>query len=152
MGIGENTYKVLNIADYVEKPFAVSKMLWRMSRYQSFANGGQMRTSVAGLFPNHGEECTENIYRQTLCGPRCVGSCVMVSVLFMQWYMAANFQTIRIWLIQPWSMTSELQTTFAFPTSSMTIPLDSRNGISFLTVVGIFIPSAAIMICILIQS
>ena len=40
-----------------------------------------MRTSVAGLFPNHVAECAENIYRQTLYGPRCVGSCVMVSDL-----------------------------------------------------------------------
>ena len=40
-----------------------------------------MRTSVAGLFPNHVAECAENIYRQTLCGPRCVGSCVVVSNL-----------------------------------------------------------------------
>lgn len=81
IGIDENNYKVLNIADYVEKHFAVSKMLWKMSGYQSFANGGLMRTSVAGLFQNHVAECAENIYRQTLYGPRCVGSCVVVSDL-----------------------------------------------------------------------
>ncbi|MGI6224005.1 MAG: hypothetical protein ACOYJG_10370 [Prevotella sp.] len=28
MGIGENTYKVLMIGDYVEHPFEVSKKVW----------------------------------------------------------------------------------------------------------------------------
>ena len=81
MGIGENTYKVLNIADYVEKPFEVSRMVWKMSRYQSAANGGVMRTSVVGLFPNHVKECAENICKLTHYDPRCVGSCVIVSNL-----------------------------------------------------------------------
>lgn len=81
MGIGENTYKVLNIADYVEKPFEVSRMVWKMSRYQSAANGGLMRTSVVGLFPNHVTECAENICKLTHYDPRCVGSCVIVSSL-----------------------------------------------------------------------
>ena len=37
MGIGENTYKVLMIGDYVEKPFDVSKMVWEMSRRKAAA-------------------------------------------------------------------------------------------------------------------
>lgn len=81
MGIGENTYKVLNIADYVEKPFEVSRMVWKMSRYQSAANGGVMRTSVVGLFPNHVTKCAENICKLTHYDPRCIGSCVIVSNL-----------------------------------------------------------------------
>lgn len=79
MGIGENTYKVLNIADYVEKPFDVSRMVWKMSRCQSAANGGLMRTSVVGLFPKCVTECAENICKLTHYDPRCVGSCVIVS-------------------------------------------------------------------------
>ena len=39
MGIGENTYTVLSIADYVEKPIEVSKMVWEMSHRRSAANG-----------------------------------------------------------------------------------------------------------------
>ena len=81
MGIGENTYKVLNIADYVEKPFDVSRMVWKMSRCQSAANGGLMRTSVVGLFPKCVTECAENICKLTHYDPRCVGSCVIVSSL-----------------------------------------------------------------------
>lgn len=50
MGVGENTYKVLMIGDYVELPFDVSHKVWEMSKYQSAANGRLMRTSVVGLF------------------------------------------------------------------------------------------------------
>ena len=81
MGIGENTYKVLSFADYVEKPFEVSKMIWEMSHRQSAANGGLMRTSIVGLFPKAVEECAAKICRLTHYDPRCVGSCVIVSEL-----------------------------------------------------------------------
>ena len=81
MGIGENTYNVLNVADYVDKPFEVSRMVWKMSGFQSAANGGVMRTSVVGLFPSYVTECAENICKLTHYDPRCVGSCVIVSNL-----------------------------------------------------------------------
>ena len=81
MGIGENTYKVLSFADYVDKPFEASKMIWEMSHRQSSANGGLMRTSIVGLFPKAVEECAEKICRLTHYDPRCVGSCVIVSQL-----------------------------------------------------------------------
>lgn len=81
MGIGENTYKVLMISDYTEKPFEVSQMVWKMSKYRSAANGGLMRTSVVGLFPKEVKACAENICRLTHYDPRCVGSCVIVSEL-----------------------------------------------------------------------
>ena len=61
MGIGENTYKVLNIGDYVDRPFEVSKKIWEMSKCQSAANGGVMRTSVVGLFPKYVASCAENV-------------------------------------------------------------------------------------------
>ena len=81
MGIGENTYKVLMMGDYTEEPFEVSKMIWEMSKYQSAANGGLMRTSVVGLFPKEVRTCAESICRLTHYDPRCVGSCVIVSEL-----------------------------------------------------------------------
>ena len=81
MGIGENTYKVLSFADYVDKPFEASKMVWEMSHRQSAANGGLMRTSIVGLFPKAVEECAAKICRLTHYDPRCVGSCVVVSQL-----------------------------------------------------------------------
>lgn len=81
MGIGEHTYKVLMTRDYTEKPFDVSYMIWKMSNYQSAANGGLMRTSVVGLFPKEVRTCAEQICRLTHYDPRCVGSCVIVSEL-----------------------------------------------------------------------
>ena len=67
--------------DYVERPFEVSRNVWEMSRYQSAANGGLMRTSVVGLFPKEVKTCAENICRLTHYDPRCVGSCVIVAEL-----------------------------------------------------------------------
>lgn len=81
MGIGENTYKVLTIGDYVEKPLEVSKKIWEMSSKRSAANGGLMRTSIVGLFPKAVEQCAANICRLTHYDPRCVGSCVIVSMI-----------------------------------------------------------------------
>lgn len=81
MGIGSHTYKVLTIGDYAENPFEVSYMAWKMSRYQSAANGGLMRTSVVGLFPKETTACAEKICQLTHYDPRCVGSCVIVSEL-----------------------------------------------------------------------
>lgn len=81
MGIGNNTYKVLSIGDYVERPLEVSEYIWKMSHGQSAANGGLMRTSVVGLFPKAVKACAENICRLTHYDPRCVGSCVIVSEL-----------------------------------------------------------------------
>ena len=81
MGIGENTYKVLMISDYVDSPLEVSKKVWEMSCCQSAANGGLMRTSVVGLFPKAVEQCAADICRLTHYDPRCVGSCVLVSEL-----------------------------------------------------------------------
>ena len=81
MGIGANTFKVLMMGDYVERPMAVSRKVWEMSRYHSAANGGLMRTSIVGLLPTDVEQSAADICRLTHYDPRCVGSCVIVSEL-----------------------------------------------------------------------
>lgn len=81
MGIGRNTYTVLTIGDYMAHPFDVSKEVWEMSRCQSAANGGLMRTSVVGLFPKNVTTCAESICKLTHYDSRCVGSCVIISEL-----------------------------------------------------------------------
>ena len=81
VGIGANTFKVLMKGDYVEHPFEVSHKVWKMSKCQSAANGGLMRTSVVGLFPKGIRTCAENICRLTHYDQRCAGSCVIVSEL-----------------------------------------------------------------------
>ncbi len=81
MGIGENTYKVLIMGDYVEQPFEVSRFVWEIGNKRSAANGGLMRTSVVGLFPKEVRTCAEHICQLTHYDPKCVGSCVIVSEL-----------------------------------------------------------------------
>ena len=81
MGIGANTFKVLMMGDYVERPMAVSRKVWELSRYRSAANGGLMRTSVVGLLPTDVRESAADICRLTHYDPRCVGSCVIVTEL-----------------------------------------------------------------------
>lgn len=81
MGIGQTTHNVLSIGDYAEKPFEVSRLIWKMSHYKAAANGGLMRTSVVGLFHKAVKESAENICKLTHYDPRCVGSCVIVSEL-----------------------------------------------------------------------
>lgn len=81
MGIGANTYKVLMMGDYVERPMVVSRNVWELSRYRSAANGGLMRTSVVGLLPTDVRESAADICRLTHYDPRCVGSCVIVTEL-----------------------------------------------------------------------
>lgn len=81
MGIGNNTYNVLMVRDYVDHPQEVAKKVWEMGNFQSAANGGLMRTSIVGLFPKVVEQCAENICRLTHYDPRCVGSCVIVAEL-----------------------------------------------------------------------
>lgn len=40
MGIGETTYKVLILADYVEMPFEASRMIWEVGHRKGAAKGG----------------------------------------------------------------------------------------------------------------
>lgn len=79
MGIGNHTFKVLCMADYVEQPEMCSKLWWELSRQQSAANGALMRTSVVGLAKTNIEAQSEAICKLTHYDPRCVGSCVIAS-------------------------------------------------------------------------
>lgn len=92
LGIGNNTYKVLSFGDYVDKPFDAAKLVWEMSKKQSAANGGLMRTSVVGLFPKAVEQCAVDICRLTHYDPRCVGSCVIVSSIIHS--LVYNFEPL----------------------------------------------------------
>ena len=88
MGIGNHTYKVLCMADYVEQPEMCSKLWWELSRQQSAANGALMRTSVVGLAQSNIEVQAEAICKLTHYDPRCVGSCVIASSIIhnLVWY------------------------------------------------------------------
>lgn len=81
LGIGSHTFKVLCMADYVDKPEMCSKVWWEISRKNSAANGALMRTSVIGLIKNDVARQAEDICRLTHYDPRCVGSCVISSLI-----------------------------------------------------------------------
>lgn len=81
LGIGRHTFKVLCMSDYVEQPEVCSKVWWDLSRHKSAANGALMRTSVVGLAPENIAEQAEAICKLTHYDPRCVGSCVIASLV-----------------------------------------------------------------------
>lgn len=78
-GVGQTTYKVLAIADYVENPQQVAELIWRMSRTKNAANGAITRTAVIGLFKDNVAKTAEDVCKLTHFDPRCVGSCVIIS-------------------------------------------------------------------------
>ena len=78
-GVGQTTYKVLAIADYVEKPQQVAELIWKMSRAKNAANGAVMRTAAIGLLKDDVAQTAEEVCKLTHFDPRCVGSCVIIS-------------------------------------------------------------------------
>ncbi len=81
MGIGAHTFKVLAMGDYVEKPDECSRIWWELSRKSSAANGALMRTSVVGLAKENVAEQAEAISKLTHYDPRCIGSCVIATLI-----------------------------------------------------------------------
>ena len=81
LGIGGNTFKVLAFRDYVDYPHMVAEAIWKLSNKISAANGAVMRTSIVGLWNNDTERNASEICKLTHYDPRCVGSCVIISLL-----------------------------------------------------------------------
>ena len=80
-GIGAHTFKVLCMSDYVDKPKICSKLWWDLSQNTSAANGALMRTSVVGLAHDNIEIQASEICQLTHYDPRCIGSCVIASLI-----------------------------------------------------------------------
>lgn len=81
MGIGSHTYKILCMRDYVEQPEMCSELWWELSHRQSAANGALMRTSVVGLAHDNVEKQAVDICKLTHFDPRCIGTCVIASLI-----------------------------------------------------------------------
>jgi len=85
MGIGNTVYDVLKHPDYHSNPHAAAQSIWEQSGCWAAANGAVMRTSVIGLWDFHDRNKiranAEAVCKITHFDPRCVGSCVAVSVL-----------------------------------------------------------------------
>ncbi|MDR2641360.1 MAG: ADP-ribosylglycohydrolase family protein [Planctomycetaceae bacterium] len=81
IGAGNLTRQVLSAHQFLDNPVKVSETIWKLSNCQSAPNGSIMRTSVIGLWHKDIEKKAEEVCKLTHCDPRCVGSCVIVSVL-----------------------------------------------------------------------
>lgn len=85
MGIGQTVLKVVSVPQYTLFPHKAAELVWKLSKYRNAANGAIMRTSVLGLWQysdlERVAENTENICKATHFDPRCVGSCMIVTLI-----------------------------------------------------------------------
>lgn len=85
MGIGQNTYKVLNFPQYTSSPQKAAEHVWKMGKKQIAANGAVMRTAILGTWDYELEHSVESntieVCKFTHADPRCIGSCVIITSL-----------------------------------------------------------------------
>jgi ADP-ribosylglycohydrolase len=88
LGIGYTVLNVVKTPQFTLKPHKAAEMYWRMKQRKVASNGAIMRTSILGLFDFWDKENvinnTEKICKVTHWDPRCVGSCVIVSLLISE--------------------------------------------------------------------
>ncbi len=84
IGIGYTTLRVLRHPEYLTDPSNCAKQLWQSSNQENASNGGVMRTALVGVWnytsPEVVRKNAENLCKLTHYDPRCVGSCVVVSL------------------------------------------------------------------------
>ena len=83
-GIGQLTSMAVRSEFFLSDPHSAAKEAWMMTARRSASNGGVMRTSILGAWeyttPEKVKENAERVCRITHYDPRCVGSCVAVSI------------------------------------------------------------------------
>ena len=83
-GVGQLTHMAVSSVRFLADPHAAAKDAWLMTAKRSASNGGIMRTSILGamdfLSLEKVKANTEQVCRITHYDPRCVGSCVAVSI------------------------------------------------------------------------
>lgn len=84
MGIGQTVYSVLHHPDYLTDPHLAAQEVWERTGRDNAPNGGVMRTSILGVWdfrnPANVKTNAEQVCKITHFDPRCVGSCVLVSL------------------------------------------------------------------------
>ncbi|MFY8069922.1 MAG: ADP-ribosylglycohydrolase family protein [Flavobacterium sp.] len=85
MGIGQTVHQVVSLPQFTLYPHKASELIWKISKKQNASNGAIMRTSILGTFEFWDEskvaDNTEKIAKVTHWDSRCVGSCVVVTML-----------------------------------------------------------------------
>ncbi len=80
-GCGSLTYDIIKSPNWTNTPIEKSQVVWNKTNKQSAPNGGLMRTSVVGLWNENIKENAEAACKVTHYDPRCVGSCVIASMI-----------------------------------------------------------------------
>lgn len=85
MGIGQHTYNVFSIPEYIIYPFKGSELAWKLSNKKSAPNGALMRNSaISLLYPSDLEtsvSATIDVCKLTHFDPRCIDSCIIQTTL-----------------------------------------------------------------------
>ena len=85
MGIGQTVYKVVSLPQFILYPHKAAELIWKLSKNNNASNGAIMRTSILGTYEfwdyNKVANNTEKITKVTHWDSRCVGSCVVVTLL-----------------------------------------------------------------------
>jgi len=83
-GIGQLTSMAVSSNIFLSDPHSAAKEAWIMTAKRAASNGGVMRTSILGAWEYTSlekvKENAERVCRITHYDPRCVGSCVAVSI------------------------------------------------------------------------
>lgn len=85
MGIGLTVFKVVSMPQFTLFPHKAAELVWKISKQQNASNGAIMRTSILGTYEfwdyNSVVINTEKISKVTHRDNRCIGSCVVVTLL-----------------------------------------------------------------------
>lgn len=87
MGIGQTTYKVLTLPEYIKYPKKGAELVWKIKNKAIAPNGALMRNGIACSFMFwDSEEVLDNcasICQLTHFDPRCVDSCKLMAHLIL---------------------------------------------------------------------
>lgn len=80
-GCGNLVYQVLTHRNYLDNPISAAYDRWNLAHQNAAPNGALMRTSVVGLWPKDVAKNTIIACRVTHYDPRCVGCCVIATMI-----------------------------------------------------------------------
>lgn len=99
MGIGNTVIKVLKMPGYTSNPHQAAELTWKLSGQQVASNGAIMRTSILGAYSFWDYQQvihnTIKICKTTHFDPRCIGSCVIISLIIAQILQENKFLTVN---------------------------------------------------------